>query len=230
MKSVKKLVSLKSIVVIAAVATAVLVVGCAPNPDDPNATTTTTSTTMPWSDPTGVWTYFSMTCNANVFGTLYAFPQNASVNVEAPASVRQGTTFDMMVAPGPFVIPTNVSGYDLSAMSAVAIRFPLSPNVQFVDSVMSAGKNMGDGYPSLTIEGTDMVYRVPGPFTPGATVQMPKVRLTFKATGAPGSTIEVRMTSLSSTASVSIIGVPNTCTPNAPNPLFWATTITAPAT
>lgn len=229
MESVKKLVSLKSIVVIAAVAVAVLMVGCAPNPDDQSGTTTTTSTTLPWSDPTGVWTYFSMTCNANVFGTLYAFPQNASVNVEAPASVRQGTTFDMMVAPGPFIIPTNVSGYDLSAMSAVAIRFPLSPNVEFVDSVMSAGKNMGDGYPSLTIEGTDMVYRVPGPFTPGATVQMPKVRLTFKATGAPGSTIDVRMTSLSSTASVSIIGVPNTCTPNAPNPLFWATTITAPA-
>lgn len=227
MRSVSNSVSLKSMAVIGAVVASALLIGCAPNPDDPGATTTTTSTTMPWSDPTGVWTYFSMTCNADVFGTVYQFPQNASVNVEAPLTVTQGSTFDMMVAPGPFVIPTNVQGYDLSAMSAVAIRFPLSPNVQFVDSVMSAGKNMGAGYPSLTVEGTDMVYRVPGPFTPGATVQMPKVRLTFKATGAPGTTVDVRLSTLSSTASVSIIGVPNTCTPNAPSPLFWATTITA---
>lgn len=217
---------LRAFAAIGVVAAAALVVACAPNPDDPGATTTTTSTTLPWSDPTGVWTAFSMTCAADVFGTSYQFPQAASVNVDAPATVRQGQTFDMMVAPGPFVIPTNVQGYDLSAMSDVAIRFPLSPNVQFVDSVMSAGKNMGAGYPSLRIEGTDMVYRVPGPFTPGSTVQMPKVRLTFQATGAPGSTVDVRMTSLSSTASVSIIGVPNSCTPNAPSPLFWTTTIT----
>lgn len=215
---------MRSVIALGMVVVSALVVACAPNPDG-SGPTTTTSTTLPWSDPTGVWTPFSMTCSADVFGTVYRFPQAASVNVEAPLTVTQGQTFEMMVAPGPFVIPTNVQGYDLSAMSAVAIRFPLSPNVQFVDSVMSAGKNMGPGYPSLTIEGTDMVYRVPGPFAPGSTVQMPKVRLTFKATGAPGSSVEVRMTSLSSTASVSIIGVPNTCTPDAPNPLFWATTI-----
>lgn len=219
-------VSFKSVAVLGVVTVSLLVIGCAPKPGTPGPTTpTSTSTTLPWSEPNGEWTFFSMTCSVNVLGTKYYFPQDVSVNVEAPLTVTQGETFFMTVAPGPFVIPTNVQGYKLSYMSSVRIVFPLSPNVQFVDSVMSAGINMGRGYPSLKISGTNMVYTVPGPFAPGATVQMPKVRLELTATGAPGSTVDVRMTSLSSVARVQGVSIPNTCTPDAPNPLFWTTTI-----
>jgi hypothetical protein len=226
MGSVTRIISVRSMLAVGTVLVSALVVACAPQPGGTPGPTTTTSTTLPWSEPTGVWTSFNMTCAAEVLGTSYPFAQAASVNVEAPLTVQQGDTFDMMVAPGPFVVPTNVQGFDLSSMSSVTIRFPLSPNAQFVDSVMSAGINMGPGYPSLTIVGTDMVYRVPGPLVPGSTVQMPKVRVTLTATGAPGSTIEVRKTALSSVANVSGFAVPSTCVPNAPNPLFWATTIT----
>ncbi|MCZ7627928.1 MAG: hypothetical protein M5U19_01985 [Microthrixaceae bacterium] len=161
--------------VIGVVTASLVMAACAPKPSNPGVTTTTTtSTTLPWSEPTGVWTPFSMTCSVNVLGTNYYFPQDASVNVEAPLTVAQGETFDMMVAPGPFVIPSNVQGYNLSSMSSVTIRFPLSSNVQFVDSVMSAGINMGPGYPSLTISGTDMLYRGPGPSSPAQPCRCPR--------------------------------------------------------
>ncbi|MEI2699454.1 MAG: hypothetical protein V9E94_14355 [Microthrixaceae bacterium] len=227
MDELRRSVSVRVMAAIGVAVVAAVAVACAPNPNDPGTTTTTTSTTMPWSDPVGVWSHFTMPCSANVFGMPQPFSQSASINVEAPVSVKQGATFEMMVAPGPFIIPANVSGYDLASLSDVAIRFPVSPNAQFVDSVLSAGKNMGPGYPSVKMEGTDLVYRVPGPFTPGATVQMPKVKLTFKATGPVGGGIDVRMTSMTSTATVSIISVPVSCTPNPPNPLFWSTSIKA---
>lgn len=221
----KKSVSMRAAFAIGMVVVAGLAVACAPNPNDPEPTPTTS--TIPWEDPTGQWTGFTMSCEADVFGTKYPFTQPATVNVNTPSTVVQGSTFEMIVAPGPFVIPTDVSGYALAAMSDITIRFPLSPNLTWVDGVMSASTNTGTGYPSISFDGTDVVYKVPGPFTPGATVQMPLVKLSVTASGPVGSSAEVKMRSLSATATVAILGVPSVCTP--PNQVFGTTTITAAA-
>lgn len=217
--------SMKAVLAAGALVVAGLSAACAPNPNDPPPPTTTS--TIPWETPTGQWTGFTMACEADVFGTKYPFTQAASVNVNTPSTVAQGETFTMILAPGPFVIPTNVSGYDLSAMSDIVIRFPLSPNLTWVDGNMSASTNTGTGYPDISFDGTDVVYKVPGPFTPGATVQMPLVKIKVTASGPVGSSAEIRMRSLSATATVAIIGVGSVCTP--PNQLFGATAITAPA-
>jgi hypothetical protein len=190
-----------------------------------STTTTTTTSTIPWSEPVGLWTYFDLTCSVNVYGTYYTFPQTASVNVEAPYVVSQGETFDMMVAPGPFIVPTNVQGYSLVDLRAFQIRFPMSPNMTLVDSVMSAGNNMGPGYPSFSLQGDFLVYTVPGPFVPGSEVQLPKVRLTVTATGPSGSTIETRMDRLTNVANFGVTTVGSGCYPNDPDPLFWSTAI-----
>ena len=79
---------------------------------------------------------------------------------------------------------------------------------------------------SLKIENGFMVYRVPGPFVPGSTVQMPAVRVTFKATGLPGSAVETRLESLSNVAKFELASVGSTCFPDTPNQLFWTTLIT----
>lgn len=221
--SVKKSGSIRAALAVGVVAVAAVAGACAPNPVEP----TTTTSTIPWETPVGQWTGFTMSCEADVFGTKYPFGQAASVNLNTPSTVAQGETFTMVVAPGPFVIPTNVSGYDLSAMSDITIRFPLSPNLTWVDGVMSASTNTGTGYPSIGFDGTDVVYKVPGPFTPGTTVQMPLVKLKVTASGPVGSTAEVRMRSLSATATVAIIGVQSVCTP--PNQVYGTTAITGAA-
>ena len=227
MGSVRRNSSGRALLALGAVGLSVLALACAPQTGGAPAstTTTTTSTTLPWSTPTGQWTNFTMTCYVDVFGTNYTFPQSASVNVEAPATVSAGQTFNITVAPGSFNVPTDVQGTALTAIQAFTIRFPLSPNVQFVDSVMSAGINMGPGYPSLTVEGDSMVYRVPGPFVPGSTVQMPKNRLTLKATGPVGSTIQTKMTTLSNVANFGIGTIDDVCYLDNPNLVFWTTTI-----
>jgi hypothetical protein len=90
---------------------------------------------------------------------------------------------------------------------------------------MSAGINMGPGYPSLTVQGGYLVYRVPGPFVPGSTVQMPKDRLTFKAIGASGSKVDIKLFNLTNTVSVSGVNVDVACHLNDPNIIFWTTNI-----
>ncbi len=188
-------------------------------------TTTTTSTTFPWSPPTGVWFGLNMTCSFYVLGNYYSFPQSATVNIEAPATVNAGENFDIWVSPGEFTVPTVVQGYTVKSLKWMTIRYPLPSNVEFVDSVMSAGIDSGTGYPSLKIENGYMVYRVPGPFAPGATVQMPKDRLTFTATGLPGSTIETRMSTLANTAVFDLASVTSTCFPDIPGQVFTSTEI-----
>ncbi len=210
------------------VAVCLLAMGCAPAAGGPAGPTTTTSTTLPWSPPTGQWTYFDMTCYFSVLGSYYDFQQNASVNAKAPTTVNTGDTFDITLTPGTFDVPTILQGYWVQNVHWFTIRFPMPDNVEFVDSVMSAGLNMGPGYPSLSIEGNMMVYRVPGPFVPGSTVQMPKDRLTFKATGAPGTIIQTRMDSLSNGAQFDLTAVYSTCIPNNQNLIFSTTVITAP--
>ena len=77
-----------------------------------------------------------------------------------------------------FVIPpVEVQSYQITSMVGMTIKFPLSQNMQLVDTVLSSSINAGAGMPSVKVEGTDLVYRVPGPFVPGQEVQMPQVRL-----------------------------------------------------
>lgn len=225
----QKLSGVKLALVAGAMGISLLAMACAPPPSTgggtTTTTTTTTSTTLPWSTPTGQWTSFDMTCGVNVLGTNYTFPQSASVNVDAPATVNAGDTFDMTIAPGAFNVPTVVQGFALEKLVNFTIRFPLSPNVQFVDSVMSAGFNMGPGYPSLTVQGGYLVYKVPGAFVPGSTVQMPKDRLTFKAVGPSGSKVDIKLFNLTNTVSVSGVNLDVSCHLNDPNLIFWTTTI-----
>ena len=157
---------------------------------------------------------------------MFPFNQPASVNVTAPSSASQGSSFFMMVTPGTFIVPLEVQGYFLTDMVGMTIRFPIDPDMQVLDTVLSSSVRAGSGYPSVTIEGSDLVYRVPGPFIPGEEIQMPQVRVLAKAIGAPGSVIQVRMASLGGVANIGpFIQVGTSCTP--PNPLLYALSITS---
>ena len=228
--TMKRLASVRALSAVGFIAVAALAVACAPEtPAGPPGTTasttsSTTTTTFAFQQPTaGTWSGLNMTCSANVYGTYFPFSQYASVNVTAPSTVAPGAEFDMTVTPGPFIPPIQVSGYYLDNLVGTTIRFPLSPNMQVLDIGNSNSINAGTGTTTVVIEGTELVYRVPGPFIAGQEVQMPQVKLRVKATGAVGSAIEVRMNSLASVANVGIVAVPTYCTP--PNPLIWTTII-----
>lgn len=210
----------------AVAALSLFAMACAPQPGGGGtATTTTTTSTLPWTEPTGQWFGFNLTCYFNVFGQSYNFPQFVTANIDAPATVPAGDTFTMVITPGPYVVPTEVQGFALQQLQYMTIRYPLPDNVNFVDSIMTAGIDSGPGYPSLKVENGYLVYRVPGPFTPGATVQMPGTHVYLEATGIPGSFIETRFQSLSSTAVFGLATVGSTCLPDNPGTVFTTTEI-----
>ena len=203
-------------------------------------TTTTTSTTLPMITPTYPdYDFFglNMNCIANVNGSFYPFDQPpASVAIKAPDTVTQGSNFDIYVVPGSFTPPTTVDTggagiYTVVNVNSFEIRFLMPENVTFVDSVMTAGINMGPGYPSLSIDTFQtpdhLVYRVPGPFVPGVPVNLPGVRLTFNASGAPGSAVQTAYNILGNVAQfdAGIVGIG--CYPVVANQSFTTTFITA---
>jgi hypothetical protein len=98
----------------------------------------------------------------------------------------------------------------------------------FVDAAMTSGTNMGPGYPSFSVDAGQMIYRVPGPFAPDSSVQLPAIRLTAEATGAVGSTIETKMTNLLNVAQFEVTHVGPSCIPNVCDIEFATTTITWP--
>jgi hypothetical protein len=230
METVRKKSSVRAMFALGIVAVSAVAIACAPPPSAPSGpttttTTTTTSTTLPWSTPTGVWTNFNLTCYVNVLGTNYTFPQSASVNADAPATAAAGSTFYMTLAPGVFTAPTNVQGFDLTGIQNFTIRFPISPNMQVLDTVLSAGISIGGGIPNVSVANGLITYTVPGPFPAGQPVQMPKVRLLVKAIGTPGTTIQTKMTNLSNVATFTVGSVDVICYPDNANLTFWTTAI-----
>jgi hypothetical protein len=194
-------------------------------------TTTTTSTTFPWTDPPpqDEWD-FDMNCSVYVANAYHPFPQSASVFVQQPDFVSQGQDFETVVWPGTFIVPFNVDGYPVKNLVHFEIGFVLSPNVQFLDSIMSAGINDGPGYPSLKVQGGLLIYSVPGPFTPGDTVQLPAVHLTFKATGPVSGSILTKMKYLKNVVIINNntpnpFQVGDTCTLADPSLVFGITVI-----
>jgi hypothetical protein len=194
-------------------------------------TTTTTSTTFPWTDPPPAdeWD-FDMNCAVYVANSYHDFPQSASVFVQQPDFASQGQDFEIVVWPGTFVVPQTVQGYTVQSLTHFTIAFVLPPNVHFDDSIMSAGKNIGPGYPSLTVQGSLLIYQVPGPFVPGTTVQLPAVHLYLKATGAIGSVVETKLAYLRNVAIIAGISpngypVGDTCGLTDPSLVFGKTVI-----
>ena len=205
---------------------ALLIVACSPSSGTPAPPTTTTST-LPWTPPTGAYFQFGMTCSFYAAGQWHSFPEIPSVYIDAPGTVEVGETFDIVLTPGEIYIPTVVSGFTMDHLRWMTIRYPLPDGVEWVDGIMTAGFDTGPGVPSIGVADDHIYYRVPGPFQPGATVQMPKVYLTFTATGAPGTLIQTKITNLSNTAQFGPAAVHNTCNPDIAGQIFTTTEIVA---
>ncbi|MER6076136.1 cyclase [Streptomyces sp. NPDC001817] len=162
------------------------------------------------------------------------FSLSAGVNVDAPASVPAGSTFDISIAPDPLTVPGSVSGYTVKSLSGVALAMPVPTNATLVRTTLSGGSGLGSGTPSVSVSGPNIVLSVPGPITGGSSFTLPKVTLELTA-GTSGTTINTQLAGssysdpgLTFTASVPFlwftISVPTTCYPS-PNPVLSSTAV-----
>jgi hypothetical protein len=176
---------------------------------------------------------FDMTCGGKVATQSFSFPQPGNtVNIDAPATVSNGQQFTVWVTPGDWTVPAQASGYNISSVVNFILVMPLSPHVQFVDAVMTGSVPTNLGYPQIQKVGPNLVYTLDGPMTGGATISLPRVKLTLIANGAEFDEIDYGMLFMKVTAKIpnavthtnSAVGV--VCKPTTSDPfnysLIWS--------
>ena len=143
-----------------------------------------------------------MRCRANapIVGWVDA-DQDVSINVTGPNYVKQGDTFDVIVAAGDTNVPTDSGGIAINNLHDIYTRnvFMGGSTLQSVSLVPGTGSYKPTptsapqaipGAVTVTKEGTDkVVLYMAGPFGPNSVLTPPKVKATIVADGPVGSKI-----------------------------------------
>jgi len=158
--------------------------------------------------------------------------------VLAPATVAQGSTFDIELTPDPMAVPTSGGGYPISYIANVYFKYTVPAGTTFVNATVAGGSNIGAGTPTVSESGGEIVLLVPGSLAPGVTANFPTITATLQATGSVGSTIETQYAGTSHEDaslifSTRVSGVPllgsitttSYCYANVSNPILSTTSI-----
>jgi dehydratase len=133
-------------------------------------------------------------------------------------------------------VPSSAGGYGIGSLSNLKVSLAVPAGATFISASLSGGSNLGSGTPAVSQAGGKVTLTVPGPLAPGTTAVLPKLAITFLASGGPGTLIESKFagTSYSSpglTFTVAVTGTPIgtiTATSNCyaqPNPLLATTEV-----
>jgi dehydratase len=208
--------------------------GVSTAPDFEGTPPTTTTTTPP--EPTPVYTPVAMSCFTSAAGQSSYDTNNTGATVLAPLSVAAGSDFVVEITPDPVQVPSSAGGYSIGSLSNVKVSLAVPAGAAFVSASLSGGSNLGSGTPSVAQSGGKVTLTVPGPLAPGSTAVLPKLSITFQATGGPGTLIESKFAGSSYsnpglTFTVAVTGTPIgtiTATSNCyaqPNPVLATTEV-----
>ncbi|HEX5615727.1 MAG TPA: Calx-beta domain-containing protein [Acidimicrobiia bacterium] len=168
--------------------------------------------------------------------------QDLDIDVTAPSQVLPGATFSVVAATPVSTFPSNVQGNTINSGRDFVLRLPVPANATYVGSSLAGGVGLGAGTPTIGLEGGNVVLRVPGPISGGATYQFPTVTMQLQATGADLTTIQPRIGGvvggtpgfeLTVNATLPLFGASDLatdCWPKPGNPALSTTTIVAPDT
>jgi dehydratase len=168
-------------------------------------------------------------------GAPQQVPLPTAVDGTAPASIRAGGTFEVVLTPAPLDVPTTIGGYTLNNLHDARTRVAVT-NATIQSVRLSGGSNLGSGTPTVSVAGNVVTTSIPGPLAAGRTSQLPTLHLTLTATGAPGSAVVTQLAGsshdsppLSFVANVAVlfgVDVPTSCLPApAPGPTLTSTAI-----
>jgi PKD repeat protein len=200
---------------------------------DTGATTTTSSSTTTTVANNSSYTPVAKTCKTTASGQTRYNANPTGATVLAPASVAQGSTFQVELTPDPMSVPTSGEGYPISWVANVYIRFGIPAGTSFVSATLSGGANLGSGTPTVAQSGGKIVLSVPGQLSPGISAVFPKITVTLQATGASGSTATLKyagtsygdpsMSFQTRVTNVPVLGSvvsSSNCFPDSPNPVL----------
>lgn len=132
----------------------------------------------------------SYTCQADTkFGHQH-FSLRQGVGASAPAVVKPGATFDIVVNADSGSLPGEVKGFKVKEVRDLSLRVPVPANSSYVGAVLSGGSGLGST-PSVEAANGTITLRVAGPIPGGAGYQLPSLTVRLKA-GRSGA-IETRL-------------------------------------
>ena len=106
-----------------------------------------------------------------------------------PPTVTKGQDFQVELTADPIIVPTTGGGYPIRRLSNVKIRFNIPAGATYKSATLSGGELLGTGTPTVTLNNGLILLTVPGNLAPGTTAVLPKVTVTFNASGAVGASL-----------------------------------------
>ncbi|WP_163511689.1 cyclase [Fodinicola acaciae] len=178
-------------------------------------------------------TTITFQCRASAAGQTADFSLNQDVTPSAPATVAAGGSLAVVVDPAPNTVPAEAGGYTVRNVQSLVLKMPVPANSTYVSATLAGGSGL-NSTPTIALEGSDVVLKVPGPVNGGANFELPTVTLNLTAGGSGAIDSKLGGTSyddpgLTFTANVDgplgiPISAPAKCYPN-PNPTLTSTTI-----
>lgn len=130
-------------------------------------------------------------CRADTKFGRHTVSLRQNVDAQAPAAVRANTRFTIAVHSQPGTLPSDVKGFKLQEVRDLTLRVPVPANSSYVGAVLTGGSGLNSN-PTVQLEGSTAVVKVPGPIPGGANYQLPTLSVRLKS-GRAGTTIETKL-------------------------------------
>ncbi|TWD81978.1 dehydratase [Kribbella amoyensis] len=132
----------------------------------------------------------SYACRADTKFGQHHVSLRQGADAKAPASVKPGATFDVVVDLKPGSLPGEVKGFKLKEVRDLALRVPVPANASFEGAFLTGGSGL-NSQPTVEAGQGVVTLRVAGPIAGGAAYQLPRLTVRLKA-GQAGA-IETRL-------------------------------------
>ncbi|MEV5963383.1 hypothetical protein AB0L70_16550 [Kribbella sp. NPDC051952] len=133
----------------------------------------------------------SFACRADTKFGRQQLSLRQGVDAKAPATVRPNSRFTIAVDLQPGSLPGDVKGFKLQEVRDLALRVPVPANSSYVSAKLTGGSGL-NSTPTVQLDGSVVVIKVPGPIPGGASYQLPTLTVRLKA-GRRGAAIETRV-------------------------------------
>ncbi|HET6295529.1 MAG TPA: hypothetical protein VFG33_19230 [Kribbella sp.] len=132
----------------------------------------------------------SYACRADTKFGQHHLSLRQGADAKAPATVKPGGVFEVVVDLKPGSLPGEVKGFKLKEVRDLSLRIPIPANSTYVAAKLSGGSGLGST-PTLDVANGVATIRVSGPIPGGSDYQLPSLTVRLKA-GRSGA-IETRL-------------------------------------
>ncbi|ADB30482.1 hypothetical protein Kfla_1381 [Kribbella flavida DSM 17836] len=122
----------------------------------------------------------SYSCRADTKFGRHHLSLRQGATAAAPATVRPGAHFYVVVDLKPGSLPSEVKGFKLQEVRDLSLRLPVPRNAQYVSAWLSRGSGLGSK-PTIEVRHGVATLRVAGPIRGGAAYHLPQLTVHLKA-------------------------------------------------